>query len=103
MGRDLSVSENIVLGAMPRRGLLPLFDYGEAHRQAARILANHRLSLDPRMRVGSLAPGYQPMIEIGRAISRNARILVMDVSTSSLSEHQVSKLSQLVTRLNNLR
>src|SRR5260370_972034 len=99
---DLSVSENIFLGAMPRRGLLPLIDYGEAHRQAARILENLRLSLDPRMRVGSLAPGYQQMIEIGRAISRNARILVMDEPTSSLSEHEVTLLYQLVRRLKDL-
>jgi ribose transport system ATP-binding protein len=96
---ELSVAENIFLGNPPRRGRLPWIDRRATNRQAATILESLQLSIDPRQRVANLATGYQQMIEIGRAISRNARILVMDEPTSSLSEHEVTMLYQLIRRL----
>jgi ribose transport system ATP-binding protein len=99
---DLSVTDNIFLGNLPRRGWLPWVDRSEANRQASTILQTLHLGIDPRRRVGNLATGYQQMIEIGRAINRKARILVMDEPTSSLSEHEVALLYQLIRRLKEL-
>lgn len=99
---ELSVADNIFLGHLPRRGRLPWINRGQANQRAAAILESLHLTIDPRRRVGSLAAGYQQMIEIGRAISRQARILVMDEPTSSLSEHEVTLLYQLIRRLKEL-
>ena len=96
---DLSVADNIFLGNLPRWGRLPWIDRKEANRQATTILESLQLAIDPRARVGNLATGYQQMIEIGRALNRQARILVMDEPTSSLSEHEATLLYQLIRRL----
>jgi ribose transport system ATP-binding protein len=99
---DLSVADNIFLGNLPRKGRWPWIDRKEVNRRATAILESLHLTIDPRRRVGNLATGYQQMIEIGRAINRQARILVMDEPTSSLSEHEIASLYQLIRRLKEL-
>jgi ABC-type sugar transport system ATPase subunit len=96
---DLSITENIFLGDLPTVRGTPIIDYKEAHRQAGQLLTNLNLRFDPRIHVGTLTPGYQQMIEIARALSRNARILVMDEPTASLSEQEVGLLYKLMRRL----
>lgn len=96
---ELSVAENIFLGNVIRRGPTPLVNRSEMNRQATEILKILDLKIDPRTKVANLTPGYQQMIEIGRAINRNARLLVMDEPTSSLSETEVQLLYKLIERL----
>ena len=73
---NLSVRDNIFLGReiTTATGV----DYAEETRQTAALLANMRLDVDPSTDVGDLRVGQQQIIEIARALSIDARILIMD-------------------------
>lgn len=94
----LSVAENIFLGREPvkRTGLI---DYERMHAQAAALLAELDLHIDPRTPVSNLRVGQQQVVEIAKALSFNSRIIIMDEPTSALSELEVQHLFRLINRL----
>ena len=94
----LTVAENIFLGKAPTRwpGVL---DWPRMRREATRILADLGVSLDPDARVRSLRLAQQQMVEVARALADEARILVMDEPTSSLSEREIGQLFDAIGRL----
>jgi ABC-type sugar transport system ATPase subunit len=95
---DLSVAENIFLGhRMVRRSRL--IDWRATRRRASEALARLDLDLDPGMLVRRLRPDQQQMVEIARALSIDARVLILDEPTSSLTEDEVVSLFALVRRL----
>jgi ABC-type sugar transport system, ATPase component len=96
---EMSVAENIFLGNVPRVKGIPWIKRNEMNQRATEILKNLHLDINPRALAGSLTPGYQQMVEIGRALNRNARILVMDEPTSSLSKQETVLLQKLVKHL----
>ena len=69
------------------------------NRRAEELLASLGLKIDPRERAGNLAPGLQQMVEIGRAINRRARVVLMDEPTSYLSEAEVARLFGFIRQL----
>jgi ABC-type sugar transport system ATPase subunit len=95
---DLSVAENVLLGrSMVRRwsGLSP-----KATRAKAQdVLARLELDYDPRWRVGDLRADQQQMVEIARALSTDAQVLILDEPTSSLTDDEVTGLFGAVRRL----
>ena len=94
---NLSVAENLCLGALPsRRGLLST---RELWRRAAAMLAPIDPSLDVRRPVAELTIGQQQMLQITAAISQGARLIVFDEPTSSLSQHEAERLYSLIGRL----
>lgn len=96
---ELSVGENLFLGHVPTRGHSPFLNRKEMFRQSEALLKGLNLPIDPRSRAGDLSPGYQQMVEIGRAINRKARIVLMDEPTSYLSESEVKLLFTFIRRL----
>jgi ABC-type sugar transport system ATPase subunit len=95
---DLSIAENIFLGhRMVRRSRL--IDWRATRRRASEALARLDLDLDPGMPVRRLRPDQQQMVEIARALSIDARVLILDEPTSSLTEDEVFALFALVRRL----
>ncbi len=87
---ELSVAENIFLGhrkARSRRGI----DWRATRRRAAEVLARLDLELDVTAPVGRLRPNEQQMVEIARAISTDARVLILDEPTSSLTDEEVER------------
>ena len=95
---DLSIAENIFLGhRMVRRGRL--IDWRATRRRAREALGRLDLDLDPGMPVRRLRPDQQQMVEIARALSIDARVLILDEPTSSLTEDEVEALFGLVRRL----
>ena len=91
-----SVLDNIFLGAESRRaGLL------DRRAMLARysVLDTHGFGLDPGARVGSLRIADQQKVEILRSLARNARLIVMDEPTASLSQGEASRLFEIVRRL----
>ncbi|ALS28728.1 sugar ABC transporter ATP-binding protein [Paenibacillus sp. 32O-W] len=97
----LTVAENIFLKHEPRRGFPLSIDGKEMVKRSRQILNDLDVQIDPNTTVDSLSVGYWQMVEIAKALSKNARILVMDEPTASLSESETRSLFQLVKRLKN--
>ena len=97
----LSVAENIYLGRQALYGpLLPLIDWRRVYEDAERCLDSLGISgVRVRGRVGDLGVAQQQMVEIAKALSINARIIVMDEPTASLTGREVDVLFRTVERL----
>ena len=94
---DLSVAENLSLGREPlRRGLI---DWERVLTEARRGLALVGLGVDPRRPVHELGIGQQQMVEIARALLKEARILVLDEPTAALPEGDTARLLELLRGL----
>src|SRR5690606_36896201 len=94
---DLTVEENIFLGAEPRRGI---FLAKKATRERAKAaLAEFGFALDPRTPVSSLSRAEKQMLEITKALVTEPRILILDEPTASLTERETAALFKLVAQL----
>jgi ribose transport system ATP-binding protein len=93
----LTVAENISLGRWPgRRGVV---SWRALHRRAEEALAQLGVDIDPARPVSSLRIGERQVVEIARAISDEARCLVLDEPTAALSSQEVERLFTFVHRL----
>ncbi len=95
----LTVAQNIFLKREPRFVGTPFINGTEMVRRSRAILQELGVDIDPDALVSSLSVGYMQIVEIAKALSKKARILVMDEPTSSLSEAETSALFDLVRRL----
>ena len=95
---DLDVAENIFVGRQPTTtgGRI---DWRKLYGDAGRLLSSLGVHLDLKQKARSLSIAQQQMVEIARAFSINARILIMDEPTSSLTLNEVADLFRLVRRL----
>ncbi len=93
---DLTVAENIFIGHAERN---PFMRWGQMYRNARDILARLDVNLDVGMPARGLTLAAQQAVEIAKAISLNARVLIMDEPTASLSAHEVEQLFKLVSTL----
>jgi ABC-type sugar transport system ATPase subunit len=94
----MTVTENIYLGREPVT-TAGIVDYKKMNRDAKRILDSFELDIDPEEEVHRLTIAQQQMVEIIKSLSFNARILVMDEPTSSLSEKDVGFLFENIRKL----
>ncbi|MFF3662112.1 sugar ABC transporter ATP-binding protein [Streptomyces olivochromogenes] len=94
---DLTVAENIFLGRQPRR--YGLIDRKTMEAEAAELLERVGVSVSPRARVRELGIARLQMVEIAKALSLNARVLIMDEPTAVLTSEEVEKLFSIVRRL----
>ncbi|MGA2762275.1 MAG: sugar ABC transporter ATP-binding protein [Spirochaetia bacterium] len=94
----ISVAENIFLGREPLRpgGLI---DWRKMHRDVEKLLEPFKLSLSPRARVSTIGPAYQQVVEIAKALSLKADIIVMDEPTAPLTGSEVDKLFEIIRNL----
>ncbi|WP_020613157.1 sugar ABC transporter ATP-binding protein [Sediminispirochaeta bajacaliforniensis] len=94
----LTVAENIFLGRehVVAGGIL---NDRDMRHQAADILGQLQIDIDPDMLVGDLAVSKQQMVEIAKALSSNARILIMDEPTSALTSKEIDDLFILIRQL----
>ncbi len=97
MCRHLSVAENIFLGREQTR--LGTLSNREMEKEARRILGDLKIDLDPRKVVGELPVSKQQMVEIAKALSTNARVLIMDEPTSSLTSREIDDLFRIIREL----
>lgn len=91
---EMSVAENLYLGHTPHSG--GLVNRAELRRRAASILETLGENIDPDVRVSRLSIGQRQMVEIGKALTRNARIIAFDEPTSSLSDREVTRLFEVI-------
>ncbi|MGG0717980.1 sugar ABC transporter ATP-binding protein [Robertmurraya massiliosenegalensis] len=95
----LSIAENIFLGReKTRSGIL---SNSEMNKEAAVILKRLQIDLDPTTIVGDLPVSKQQMVEIAKALSTDAKILIMDEPTSALTSSEVEELFKIINKLKN--
>ncbi|KJK11432.1 D-ribose transporter ATP-binding protein [Terrabacter sp. 28] len=94
---DLTVAQNIFIGREPRVGRIFTRDR-RLNQAAADLLERLGLALDPRAVVGSLTVAKQQMVEIAKALSHDARVLIMDEPTAALNDAEVEVLHDLIRR-----
>jgi len=94
---NLDVAANIFLGREPRR--FGWIDTARTHREAKQFLDAVGLDVPPTTLVSTLAIGQQQLVEIAKALSTNARVLIMDEPTSSLSAREAENLFKVIRDL----
>ncbi len=95
---DLTVADNIFLGRERRRG--PFLDERAMRQEAAALLERVGLAIDPATRVRDLIVAQKQLLEIAKALGRQARLLIMDEPTASLTPAEVERLFELIRDLN---
>jgi inositol transport system ATP-binding protein len=94
---ELSVAENMYLGREPKR--LGLIDWRSLRADAAVLLGELGLPLDPDATVSRLTVAEQQMVEIAKAMTLNARLIIMDEPTAALSSREVARLHAIIADL----
>ena len=97
MCRNLSVAENMFLGREKKKGIM--LSNSEMEAEAQRILDELKIDLRPQQVVGDLPVSMQQMVEIAKALSTNARILIMDEPTSALTAREIEDLFRIIRDL----
>jgi ribose transport system ATP-binding protein len=94
----LSVAENVYLGGLPKTNV-GFVDGGTLRSRTVELLGQLGLTIDPDTPVGELRVAEQQLVEIARALSRQARIIIMDEPTSALSPAEADRLFGVIERL----
>lgn len=95
----LTVAENIFLGREPVGKIPGLISRAELRRAAAARLAELDVAIDPDARIADLGVAEQQMVEVAKALSVDARILVMDEPTSALTDREIERLFKVIRTL----
>ena len=94
---ELSVAENIFLGRAIRKGIV--IDKKAMVRQSVALFQQFDIDIDPNALVSSLTVGYQQLVEIAKALSQNAKILIMDEPSAPLTLAEAERLYAMVEKL----
>lgn len=94
---DLSVAENIFIGHEFKRG--PFINWAKANREAQKLLDSVGANFPATATVGALSVAQQQLVEIAKALSLNARILIMDEPTAALSKRESEELYSIARQL----
>jgi len=95
--KELTVGENIFLGKEPSR--FGVINWSELYHRTSKLLQDLNLDIDPRIAVGNLGIGQQQLVEIAKALSKEAKILVLDEPTAALTESEVETLFHILRKL----
>ncbi len=94
---EMSVAENIFLGREPRR--MGFLDYKTLYQQTEELLSKLKIPISARTKMKSLRVADQQMVEIAKAISQNAKIVIMDEPTSAITDREVDSLFSMIADL----
>lgn len=94
----ISVAENIFFGQLPR-DRMGRMHWKELNQKTEEILKRLHLNVSPKMRVAYLSTAQKQMVEIGKALSHNAKVIVMDEPTSALAPREIKALFEIIQSL----
>lgn len=94
----LTVAENVFLGRWPRRAL-GLIDWDTMRRRSREVLAELDIALDPDAITSTLSVAQQQLIEIAKAVSADAQLIILDEPTTALGLDEIAQLHTLLRRL----
>jgi ribose transport system ATP-binding protein len=95
----LSAGENIFLGREPRAALPGFVDFKTLYREAQQVIDKLGVRMDARTPVNRLSIAQQQMVEIAKATSKKAKIIVMDEPSATLTDHELTALFDLIRQL----
>jgi ribose transport system ATP-binding protein len=95
----LSVAENIFLGRAPTRGRTPFINHTMLRNDARALLSRLGIAMDPRKTAGECSVAEQQMVEIAKALALDARLLIMDEPSATLTETELKALFALIREL----
>jgi ABC-type sugar transport system ATPase subunit len=98
---EMVVSENIYFGRFPRYKNFPVINWKEMNKKASVILQELGSNIDPTQKISGLSIAERQLVEIAKALSKEAKILIMDEPTASLTFEEVKKLFKLMIKLKN--
>ena len=98
---DRSIAENIFCGRYPLKSIGPIkvVDHAKMYEETAKYLKEVGLDFDPKIKLSNLSVSQMQSVEIAKACSVNAKIVIMDEPTSSLTEKEVDALFEIIDRL----
>ncbi|HCT92275.1 MAG TPA: sugar ABC transporter ATP-binding protein, partial [Lachnospiraceae bacterium] len=98
---DRTIAENMYLGRYPLMSFGPLkvVDHKKMNDEAKKWLENVKMPFDPRKKLGELSISQMQSVEIAKAVSQDARLIILDEPTSSLTENEVEALFEIVRDL----
>ena len=96
-----TVAENLYLGRFPTKNFGPLkvIDHKKMYEDTAHWLKEVKMDFDPKALLGSLSIGQMQSVEIAKAVSHNAQVVIFDEPTSSLSDNEVEALFRIMNDL----
>jgi methyl-galactoside transport system ATP-binding protein len=95
--------ENLWLGRYPKYSIGPFkfIDHKKMYRDSVALLKDLNMDIDPKTWVRDLSVSKVQSLEIAKAVSKKAKVIIMDEPTSSLTEHEVAQLFEIIRRLKN--
>jgi rhamnose transport system ATP-binding protein len=96
---ELSVAENIYVGRQPTTGFAGRIDWARIEAEAEKLFARLEVSLPVRARVKDLSVAQRHFVEIARALSQDARVVIMDEPTAALSQREIRELYRIIDQL----
>ncbi len=94
---ELTVAENIHLGCPIRKG--PLIDQSAMIQKSRKLFEKLNINIDPAEKIKNLTVGYRQIVEIAKAISKNARVLIMDEPSAPLTALEIAGMFDLIRTL----
>ena len=96
---DMTIGENIFLGREPTRKFKSLVDFKSIYKQTSELLEKMSLPINPRTKMRQLSVASMQLVEITKAISRGAKLIIMDEPTSAISDTEVDLLFSKIFEL----
>jgi ribose transport system ATP-binding protein len=96
---EMVVSENIFFGRFPKYKNFPVINWKEMNNKASTILQELGSNIDPTQKISGLSIAERQLVEIAKALSKEAKILIMDEPTASLTFEEVKKLFEVMIKL----
>ena len=96
---NLNIAENLFIDEFPRLKSLPIINHSEINTKTKEYLARVDLDYKPTTLVEKLSPGERQLVEIAKALSSNAEVIIFDEPTTSLTNRETERLFNIIKRL----